>query len=153
MAGHFFERDQVISVFERQPDIERDNQSPGCDILRSQRLDAQHDTLPFDRFSPQDMFGGGATAGSGLATAKVVSSDENADFGVDLTHLAHEFGHVLDLPHPPPVSSTNTLMCPSGFNNDNPKRNSQENKNNLSNPLLKLSLKLVSPGPDCNVSA
>lgn len=108
-----------------------------------------------DRFSPQDLFGGGATFGLGMASSKVISSDENADFGVDLTHLAHELGHVLALPHPNAVniSSTNTLMCPSGFNNDNPKRNSQENKDNLSNPLLTFTIKLLTPGPDCQSSA
>lgn len=109
-----------------------------------------------DRFSPQALFGGGATFGGlGQASSKVISSDENADFGVDLTHLAHELGHVLALPHPTAanISSTNTLMCPSGFNNDNPKRNSQENENNLSNPLLTFAIKLVTPGPDCQASA
>ncbi len=108
-----------------------------------------------DRFSPQDLFGGGATFGLGLASSKVISSDENADFGVDLTHLAHELGHVLALPHPTGanISSTNTLMCPSGFNNDNPKRNSQQNKNNLSNPLLTFAIKAVTPGPNCQNSA
>lgn len=107
-----------------------------------------------DRFSPQTLFGGGATFGLGLASSKVISSDENADFGVDLTHLAHEFGHVLALPHPggSPGVSTGTLMCPSGFNNDNPKVNSQENKDNLSNPLLTFAIKFVSPGPDCQNS-
>lgn len=107
-----------------------------------------------DRFSPQTLFGGGATFGLGLASSKVISSDENADFGVDLTHLAHELGHVLALPHPTGAAgvSTNTLMCPSGFNNDNPKRNSQENKDNLSNPLLTFAIKLWSPGPDCQTS-
>jgi hypothetical protein len=107
-----------------------------------------------DRFDPQTMFGGGATFGLGQASSKVISSDENADFGVDLTHLAHEFGHVLGLAHPNPPGppSTGTLMCPSGFNNDNPKINSQENKNTLSNPLLRFSLKFVSPGPDCQNS-
>lgn len=67
------------------------------------------------------------TFGLGQASSKVVSCDENADFGVDLTHLPHEFGHVLNLPHPNAVniSSTSTLICPDGLNYDNPKRNSQ----------------------------
>ena len=108
-----------------------------------------------DRFDPQTMFGGGATFGLGQASSKVISSDENADFGVDLTHLAHELGHVLDLCHPGdcPGVSSGTLMCPSGFNNDNPKVNSQENKDNVSNPLLQFSLKFRTPGPDCQNSA
>lgn len=113
-----------------------------------------------DRFSPQDMDGGGNTVSGGTESAKVISSDENADFGVDLTHLAHEFGHVLTMKHPgqgfPTAASphrvdgsTNTLMCPSGFNNDNPKRNSQWNKDNVANPLLTFVLKLRTVGPDC----
>lgn len=108
-----------------------------------------------DQLSPVSMWGGGATWGSGTAGAKVISSDGNADGGIDLTHLGHELGHVLGLPHPTglPGVSTNTLMCPSGWMNDNPKRNSQENKDNVSNPLLTFAIKLKTAGPDCNSSA
>ena len=106
------------------------------------------------------MDGGGVTSSGGTESAKVISSDENADFGVDLTHLAHEFGHVLTLKHPgqgfPTAAlphrvdgSSNTLMCPSGFNNDNPQRNSQWNKDNVANPLLTFALKPWTVGPDC----
>ena len=43
----------------------------------------------------------------------------------DYTHIAHELGHVLGLPHPTGgISSSNTLMCPSGCCNDNPQLNS-----------------------------
>ncbi|HEX2163079.1 MAG TPA: hypothetical protein VHM02_03955 [Thermoanaerobaculia bacterium] len=126
-----------------------------ADLLSRVDVDDCIEVFFVDRFSPQTLFGGGATFGLGLASSKVISSDENADFGVDLTHLAHEFGHVLSLPHPSgaPGVSTNTLMCPSGFNNDNPKRNSQENKLNASNPLLTLGIKLATNGPNCQVSA
>lgn len=117
-----------------------------------------------DRFDPQAMHGGGNTISGGTASAKVISSDENADFGVDLTHLAHEYGHVLTLKHPgsgfPNATSPNridassgTLMCPSGFNNDNPQANSQWNKDSVSNPLLTFSFKLRGPGPDCQNDA
>ena len=41
-----------------------------------------------------------------------------------------------------------TLMCASGWGDDNPVRNSQENSDNVSNPLLKLKIKKVS-GTDC----
>ena len=65
----------------------------------------------------------------------MISSDANARNGVDFTHLAHELGHVLGLRHPdaPATASavpanTGTLMCPSGFNNDNPKVNSKETR-------------------------
>jgi hypothetical protein len=110
---------------------------------------------------PDDQWGGGATWGSGTAGSKVISSDDNARNGVDFTHLAHELGHVLGLIHPgqtPSTSSTQaastgTLMCPSGYRNDNPQVNSQENQNLLSNPLLQFGLKVWSPGPDCTDSA
>lgn len=113
-----------------------------------------------DRFSPQTRDGGGNTTSGGTSSSKVISSDENTDFGVDLTHLAHEYGHVLTLKHPgqgfPTAAlphrvdgSTNTLMCGSGFNNDNPKRNSEWNEDNIANPLLTFSFKLRTNGPDC----
>jgi hypothetical protein len=115
--------------------------------------------FPYD-FDPDSMWGGGATFGSGTATAQVISSDGNARGGVDFTHLAHEFGHVLGLRHPGAVAtasavpaSTGTLMCPSGYLNDNPQINSQENKDLLSNPLLTFAIKPIGPGPDCQNSA
>ena len=111
-------------------------------------------------FTPQDLHGGGVTFGAGTASSQVISSDANARNGVDFTHLAHELGHVLGLRHPdaPATASavpanTGTLMCPSGFNNDNPKVNSQGNKDLLSNPLLQFAIKLRSAGPDCTDSA
>jgi hypothetical protein len=111
-------------------------------------------------FDPQDRWGGGATWGSGTASAKIISSDGNARGGVDLTHLAHELGHVLGLLHPgsparpsAQPASSGTLMCPSGYLNDNPQINSQENKDLLSNPLLTFYLKPRTPGPDCLNSA
>jgi hypothetical protein len=113
-----------------------------------------------DDFSPQDLHGGGVTFGSGTASAKIISSDGNARGGIDLTHLAHELGHVLGLRHPDAAATasaqpanTGTLLCPSGFLNDNPRINSQGNKDLVSNPLLTFSLKLRTPGPDCADSA
>ena len=107
-------------------------------------------------FAPQDMWGGGATWGSGTASAKIISSDGNARGGVDFTHLAHELGHVLGLRHPGAAAtasaqpaSSGTLLCPSGYLNDNPHVNSQENEDLLSNPLLTFALKSISAGPDC----
>lgn len=111
-------------------------------------------------FDPNDMFGGGATFGSGTASAQIISSDENAVFGIDLTHLAHELGHVMKLAHPGTTGSsgtliggsTGTLMCPSGFKKDNPKVNSEENEDNVANPLFKFSLRIRTAGPDCSDS-
>ncbi|HKR00779.1 MAG TPA: hypothetical protein VJT09_08900 [Pyrinomonadaceae bacterium] len=107
-----------------------------------------------ENFSPESLHGGGATWSSGTASAKIISSDGNATFGVDLTHLAHELGHVISMGHPGSPnglfdSSRNTLMCPSGWHNDNPKRNSLDNKNHVSNPLFTFALKVKTPGPDC----
>ena len=111
-------------------------------------------------FSPQDLFGGGVTFGAGTASSKVISSDGNARGGIDLTHLAHEVGHVMGLRHPGAAStatatagSTGTLMCPSGFLRDNPRVNSQQNEDLLQNPLFVFAIKLRTPGPDCQNSA
>ncbi len=113
-----------------------------------------------DDFSPESSHGGGATWGSGTASAKIITSDGNARGGIDKTHLAHELGHVAGLHHPNAAAtasltpgSTGTLMCPSGWMNDNPQVNSQENKDNLSNPLFTFAFKMVSAGPDCGDSA
>ena len=111
-------------------------------------------------FSPAEMDGGGVTFGAGKGTSQVISSDGNARGGIDVTHLAHELGHVLGLRHPdaPATDSaqpanTGTLMCPSGFLRDNPRVNSQENKDMVSNPLLTFTIKPRGPGPDCLNSA
>jgi hypothetical protein len=115
-----------------------------------------------DEFDPNDNHGGGATYGSGTVAAKIISSDENAAGGIDLHHLAHEMGHVLSLLHPGRPepdrewmipASTGTLMCGSGFMNDNPEPNSQENKDNVQNPLLVASLSVRGLNVDCADSA
>jgi hypothetical protein len=115
-----------------------------------------------DAFQPSDNHGGGATYSSGTESAKIVSSDENLDGGINVHHLAHELGHVLSLNHPGRVdggrpwmipASTGTLMCPSGFELDNPDPNSQENKDSIQNPLLVASVGARGPNVDCVDSA
>lgn len=113
------------------------------------------------KFDPEDMYGGGFTFVGGTSSAKIVSSDDNVN-GIDFHHLAHELGHVLSLMHPGPDSiaqfpsqkeaSTGTLMCSSGYRKDNPAKNSDENGNNLSNPLLRFTLKRIDEKPDCQNS-
>jgi len=130
-----------------------------ADALRSEvKVDDCIEVFFVDGFSPESMWGGGATWGLGTANSQVISSDGNADGGIDLTHLAHEIGHVLGLCHPGDcggneASSSNTLMCPSGWHRDNPARNSSENGTNAHNPLLKFTIKLRSAGPNCTNSA
>jgi hypothetical protein len=109
---------------------------------------------------PDDMWGGGATWGSGTASSQVISSDDNARGGIDFTHLGHELGHVVGLRHPGDpatlssvAGSSGTLLCPSGYLNDNPQVNSQENEDLLSNPLLTFSIKPISAPSDCLDSA
>jgi hypothetical protein len=111
-------------------------------------------------FDPEDEHGGGATWGSGTATSQIISTDANARYGIDLTHLAHEVGHVLGLGHPGTAAtatktpaSTGTLMCPSGFKNDNPQINSEDNADAVQNPLLVFTIKMRSAGTDCDGSA
>eukprot|EP01061_Rhynchopus_euleeides_P020255 TRINITY_DN32_c0_g1_i5.p1 TRINITY_DN32_c0_g1~~TRINITY_DN32_c0_g1_i5.p1 ORF type:complete len:440 (+),score=166.57 TRINITY_DN32_c0_g1_i5:67-1386(+) len=117
-----------------------------------------------DQFSPVDQWGGGATWSGGTASTKIITTDGNADGGIDLTHLAHEVGHAITLKHPgsgfPTAASphrvdgsSGTLMCGSGYLNDNPKVNSQWNKDNVQNPLFKFAIKLRSAGPDCQNNA
>jgi hypothetical protein len=113
-----------------------------------------------ENFSPVDLYGGGVARSGGQASSTITSSDANAVFGIDLTHLAHEIGHVVGLSHPGSGStgpnmydgSTGTLMCPSGFQNDNPAINSQENSDLLQNPLLKSTLMLKGAAVDCDDS-
>lgn len=113
------------------------------------------------QFTPYSKAGGGFCVFCGTSDARIVSTEYMIDDCYkDFTHLAHELGHVLDLSHPPgpnyglSVSSTNTLMCPSGYCNDNPARNSFENQMNANNPLITFTLSLTPQIPDdCNASS
>ncbi|MDG1987510.1 MAG: hypothetical protein P8J18_06000 [Halieaceae bacterium] len=108
-----------------------------------------------ENHDPVSLSGGGASWGCGTATSQIVTSDGNNN-GIDNTHLAHELGHTLDLDHPSgayasscTISSYGSLMCGSGWERDNPQRNSLQNKENLSNPLLKFTLKKLTANVDC----
>jgi len=110
-------------------------------------------------------WGGGATWGSGTASAFIVTSDEQLDvpcpppcgYGdcgdVNYYHLAHELGHVLNLDHPDGAyglapSSADSVMEPSGFCLDNPNAQSAKNCRNASNPLMVWGLAVCSGSPD-----
>lgn len=134
-----------------------------ADLLSEIDIDDCIEIFFVSRFEPSESHGGGVTFNGGLASSKIISSDENAVYGIDLTHLAHELGHVVTLKHPgsgyPTAdapyrvdASEGTLMCPSGFMNDNPRRNSRWNGDHANNPLFTFALKAISPGPDCSHS-
>jgi len=109
------------------------------------------------KFDPSSTYGGGACWDSGTAGAQIVTSDEQVPCGVDETHLAHELGHALGLMHPGTGhavyedGSTGTLLCGSGWERDNPRRNSQENGDNIVNPLLSCYMDFMNllDRPDC----
>lgn len=113
------------------------------------------------KFSPSSTYGGGACWGSGTAGAQIVTSDEQVACGVDKTHLAHEVGHALGIMHPGTGhatyadGSTGTLLCGSGWERDNPRRNSRDNGDNVVNPLLTCYMDTINwfNGPDCTSSA
>lgn len=109
------------------------------------------------KFNPSSTYGGGACWSSGTANAKIISSDEQVACGVDKTHLAHELAHAMGLMHPGSGGNegdTGTLACPSGWQRDNPRRNSRDNGNKVVNPLL-LNYwgAWTFSNPDCNDSA
>ena len=147
-------------------DLKSVTQAEMQDLIASFDVDDCVEIFFAETFIPGALFGGGVTFSSGMSEAKIVSSDANAN-DIDFTHLAHEMGHAMGLTHPgdgnpsaarPNVTdgSSGTLMCPSGFMNDNPDVNSEENADNLSNPLFKLQLRRGTPqtadcedSPDC----
>lgn len=125
------------------------------DLLQTVNIPDCIEVFFVDSFFPSYIDGGGFITSYGTATGKIVTSDQNADYKIDLTHLAHEFGHALNLAHPEEgpergiPGSKGTLMCESGFKEDNPRLNSEENAINSSNPLIQYSLTEKSTKFDC----
>jgi hypothetical protein len=137
------------------------------DELREELHETVNDPLCVEMFfthafDPEDAWGSGITFNLGGVNAQIISSDGNARGDEDFNHLAHELGHVMGLCHPDdngcPASlvraSEGTLMCRSGYLNDNPENNSQVNIDGLSSPLFQYRLALPSDGvhPDCEDS-
>jgi hypothetical protein len=92
-----------------------------------------------EQFDPEEMWGGGATFGSGTADAKIVTGDNQLP--LNQNHLAHELGHVLGLGHPGVLEGlidgcAGSVMEPSGFFADNPGFQCRANCRNAANPLL-----------------
>jgi hypothetical protein len=131
------------------------DETEATDLKNEVNIDDAVEVFFVNNFSPECLWGGGATWGLGIAGSKIITSDANARWGIDFTHLAHELGHAIGLAHPYgwPGVSTGTLMCPSGCRNDNPQINSQENKDNVTNPLFTFIFKRITAGPDCMDSA
>ena len=113
--------------------IQFPNKSPNCvEVYFLERIvrESQH---------------GAKTAGGGTQFARVILSDEIVNRGIH-GRLAHEFGHVLKIPHPegPPrgsdgyVGSTGTVACVyDPWDRDHPNRNSEDNIRKLRvHPLL-----------------
>lgn len=116
-----------------------------------------------ERIDPPQMWGGGATWGSGTASAFIVTSDQQLDVpcpppcasggacgDVNYYHLAHELGHALDLSHPGggANSTPGSVMEPSGLCADNPNSQSARNCRNASNPLLTWGTSMCFGSPD-----
>lgn len=110
-------------------------------------------------------WGGGGTLDPGVASARIVTCDEQLDVpcpppcgsgdcgDVNYYHLAHELGHVLNLDHPSGYyglaeSTAESVMEPSGFCRDNPNVQSAKNCRNASNPLLTWGFDFCTGSPD-----
>ena len=87
---------------------------------------------------PVGLYGGGKCLSAGTANAQIIAYDTNLP--INLYNLAHEIGHAFGLKHPRRLirnnSTANSLMEPSGFCADNPALMSDENCDNISNPLI-----------------
>lgn len=142
-----------------EPNLKTLGAAEAVTLLATVQVDDCVEIFFAEVFSPEAMWGGGATFAGGQATTQIITSDAQVPFGIDLTHLAHELGHAMTLKHPGqatatrPAGSTGTLMCPSGYLNDNPDVNSSENRSNIANPLFRVRFARRGPLPDCANSA
>ncbi len=130
------------------------------DLMRSVSIDDAVEVFFVESFDPADLHGAGVTYGSGSIEAKIITADNNIDQNpASINNLAHELGHALSLCHPGKADceakegrnpgSPGTVMCPSGFDLDNFDLQSQENADNVSNPLLRFLYLNCCQQPDC----
>lgn len=123
------------------------------DLLDEFVEDDAIEVFVIESFSPESSHGGGATWGTGKATARVITAANNLP--VNQRHLAHELGHVLSLCHPfsgctaPKYdASSGSVMEGSGFYADNPNIQTAHNCEVAGNPLLVSQLVYCCPHPD-----
>lgn len=136
------EFDTKCPIYVNEQDWRVATSNEAIDFKDSTDVNDAIEVFVVEELDPVDMWGGGATWGSGTATAKVVSTDNQLPLNAN--HMAHELGHVLGLGHP--GNSTDMLtdgcngsvMEPSGFFADNPGLQCEANCFNASNPLLRL---------------
>jgi hypothetical protein len=83
---------------------------------------------------PVGLYGGGVCYSGGTSNTQIITYDTNLP--INIYNLAHELGHAFGLGHPPGNSTSGSLMEPSGFCRDNPALMSNQNCDNVSNPLF-----------------
>jgi hypothetical protein len=158
---------KICVVFEVRDPMFVDNESYKVltlseedDLMRSVNIDDAVEIFFIESFDPADKHGGGVTYSGGSVEAKIIVADNNIEQNpASINNLAHELGHALSLCHPGDADclaragrnpgSTGTVICPSGFDLDNPDLQSQENADNVSIPLLRYLYLYCCQQPDC----
>jgi hypothetical protein len=142
-------------IYKNHPELKVLDNGAEESTLGSLHADPKAVEIYFARqFTPEEANGGGYCSGGGGVNTFIISTEKMVALNIDKTHLAHELGHAIGLSHPGGTNaSTGTLMCPSGYARDNPRRNSKENGDNASNPLFTFFLDFSSSVPDCQNSA
>jgi hypothetical protein len=113
--------------------------------------------------------GGGATWGSGTASTKIITCDQQLDVpcpipalvcssgscgAVNYFHLGHELGHSINLAHHGEAhdglveGTSGSIMDPSGFCLDNPAIQSANNCRSASSPLFTSGRSVCTGSPD-----